>query len=201
MSNDSATSLNLPRIIVPKRYVDDRGWFSEIFHEQRLHAVGINCRFVQDNQSISKQTGTLRGLHFQLPPAAQAKLVTVLKGRILDVAVDVRRGSPTFGKHVSAELSSESGQHPVYIPIGFAPRFLTLEDDVVVMYKVSDYYAPAHDSGICWNDPDIAFPWPLKDTDIITSDKDRRLPILKEFASPFGYDGHPLASLEVPDLG
>ena len=199
MSNDSATSLNLPRIIVPKRYVDDRGWFSEIFHEQRLH-VGITCRFVQDNQSMSKRMGTLRGLHFQLPPAAQAKLVTVLKGRILDVAVDIRRGSPTFGKYVSAELSSESG-HQVYIPIGFAHGFLTLEDGVVVMYKVSDYYAPAHDSGICWNDPDIAFPWPLKDTDIITSDKDRRLPILKEFASPFGYDGHPLASLEVPDLG
>jgi dTDP-4-dehydrorhamnose 3,5-epimerase len=200
MSNDPATSLTLPRIIVPKRYVDDRGWFSEIFHEQRLLAVGITCRFVQDNQSISKRTGTLRGLHFQLPPAAQAKLITVLRGRILDVAVDVRRGSPTFGKYVSTELSSESG-HQVYIPIGFAHGFLTLEDDVVVMYKASDYYAPTHDSGICWNDPDIAFPWPLKGTDIITSDKDRRLPMLKEFASPFGYDGHPLASLKVPDLG
>ena len=118
MRNDSATSLNLPRIIVPKRHVDNRGWFSEIFHEQQLHAVGITCRFVQDNQSISKRTGTLRGLHFQFPPAAQAKLVTVLRGRILDVAVDVRRGSPTFGKYVSTELSSESG-HQIYIPIGF----------------------------------------------------------------------------------
>jgi dTDP-4-dehydrorhamnose 3,5-epimerase len=200
VSNDSATSLYLPRIIVSKRYVDDRGWFSETFHEQRLHAVGITCRFVQDNQSSSKRIGTLRGLHFQLPPAAQAKLVTVLKGRILDVAVDVRRSSPTFGKYVSTELSSESGRQ-VYIPIGFAHGFLTLEDDVVVTYKVSDFYAPAHDSGICWNDPDIAFPWPLKDSDIITSDKDRRLPMLKEFASPFGYDGHPLAPLKVPDLG
>jgi dTDP-4-dehydrorhamnose 3,5-epimerase len=200
MDKDSATSLNLPRIIVPKRYVDDRGWFSEIFHEERLYAAGIPCRFVQDNQSSSKRTGTLRGLHFQLPPAAQAKLVTVLRGRILDVAVDVRSGSPTFGKYVSTELSSDTG-HQVYIPIGFAHGFLTLEDDVVVMYKTSDYYSPAHDSGICWNDPDVAFPWPLKDTNIITSEKDRQLPMLKEFVSPFGYDGHPLAPLKVQDLG
>ena len=192
--------VNLPRIIVPKRHVDDRGWFSEIFHEKRLRDVGITCRFVQDNQSSSKRAGTLRGLHFQLPPAAQAKLVTVVKGRILDVAVDIRRGSPTFGKHVSTELSAESGRQ-LYIPVGFAHGFLTLEDDVVVMYKVSDYYAPAHDSGIRWNDPDIAIPWPFKDADIITSDKDRRLPLLKEFASPFAYDGHPLAPLTVPDLG
>jgi dTDP-4-dehydrorhamnose 3,5-epimerase len=200
MDKDSATSLNLPRIIVPKRYVDDRGWFSEIFHEERLYAAGIPCRFVQDNQSSSKRTGTLRGLHFQLPPAAQAKLVTVLRGRILDVAVDVRSGSPTFGKYVSTELSSDTG-HQVYIPIGFAHGFLTLEDDVVVMYKTTDYYSPAHDSGICWNDPDVAFPWPLKDTNIITSEKDRQLPMLKEFVSPFGYDGHPLAPLKVQDLG
>ena len=152
-----AASVNVPRIIVPKRHVDDRGWFSETFHEKRLYDAGITCRFVQDNQSSSKRAGTLRGLHFQLPPAAQAKLVTVVKGRILDVAVDIRRGSPTFGKHVSIELSAESGRQ-LYIPVGFAHGFLTLEDDVVVMYKVSDYYAPAHDSGICWNDPDIAIP-------------------------------------------
>ena len=192
--------VNLPRIIVPKRHVDDRGWFSETFHEQRLRDIGITCRFVQDNQSSSKRAGTLRGLHFQLPPAAQAKLVTVLRGRILDVAVDVRRGSPTFGKHVSTELSAESGRQ-LYIPVGFAHGFLTLEDDVVVMYKVSDYYAPAHDSGIRWNDPDIAIPWPFKDADIIMSDKDRRLPLLKEFASPFAYDGHPLGPLTVTELG
>lgn len=200
MSNVSTISVNLPRLIVPKRHVDDRGWFSEIFHQERLREIGITCRFVQDNQSSSKHTGTLRGLHFQLPPAAQAKLVTVLRGRILDVAVDVRSGSPTFGKYVSTELSSDTG-HQVYIPIGFAHGFLTLEDDVVVMYKTSDYYSPAHDSGICWNDPDVAFPWPLKDTNIITSEKDRQLPMLKEFVSPFGYDGHPLAPLKVQDLG
>ncbi len=198
MCIERTIAASLPRIIVPKRHVDDRGWFSETFHEQRLRDVGITCRFVQDNQSRSKRTGTLRGLHFQLPPAAQAKLVSVLRGKILDVAVDVRRGSPTFGKHVSTELSAESG-HQVYIPVGFAHGFLTLEDDVVVMYKVSDYYAPAHDSGIRWNDPDIAFPWPIND--VITSHRDERLPFLKEFASPFAYDGHPLVPLTVPEFG
>jgi len=191
---------SLPRIIVPRRYVDERGWFSETFHDQRLSAIGIRCRFVQDNQSSSKRKGTLRGLHFQLSPAAQAKLVTVLKGRILDVAVDVRQGSPTFGQYVSAELSFESG-HQVYIPIGFAHGFLTLEDDVVVTYKASNYYAPAYESGIRWNDPDIAFPWPMKNASIIISDKDRRLPLLREFASPFAYDGHPLLPLTVQNLG
>ena len=191
---------SLPRIIVPRRYVDERGWFSETFHDQRLSAIGIRCRFVQDNQSSSKRKGTLRGLHFQLSPAAQAKLVTVLKGRILDVAVDVRQGSPTFGQYVSAELSFESG-HQVYIPIGFAHGFLTLEDDVVVTYKASNYYAPAYESGIRWNDPDIAFAWPLKNASIIISDKDRRLPLLREFTSPFAYDGHPLLPLTVQNLG
>jgi dTDP-4-dehydrorhamnose 3,5-epimerase len=192
--------VNVPCIIVPKRHVDDRGWFREIFQEKRLYDAGITCRFVQDNESSSKRAGTLRGLHFQLPPTAQAKLITVLKGRILDVAVDIRRGSPTFGKYVSTELSSECGRQ-LYIPIGFAHGFLTLEDEVVVMYKASDYYAPAQENGIRWNDPEIAFPWPLKDDAIITSDKDRRLPMLKEFASPFPYDGSPLVPLTVVDLG
>jgi len=188
---------DLPQIIVFKWHADGRGWFSEIFHEQRLYERGITCRFVQDNQARSKRVGTLRGLHFQLPPRAQAKLVTVVRGRILDVAVDIRRGSPTFGKHVLTELSAESGRQ-LYIPVGFAHGYLTLEDDVILVYKVSDYYAPAYDSGVCWSDPDIAVPWPLKEADIITSDKDRRLPFLKEFASPFEYDGHPLVPLAVP---
>src|SRR5262245_50309194 len=115
--------MNLPRIIVSKRHDDDRGWFSEIFHEKRLQDIGITCRFVQDNESSSKRAGTLRGLHFQRPPAAQAKLVTVMNGRILDVAVDIRNGSPTFGRHVSTELSTESGRQ-MYIPVGFAHGFL-----------------------------------------------------------------------------
>jgi dTDP-4-dehydrorhamnose 3,5-epimerase len=199
MSIDSATSVNLPRLIAPKRHVDDRGWFSEIFHRQRLSDTGIACRFVQDNLSNSNRAGTLRGLHFQLPPVAQAKLVTVLRGRIMDVAVDIRRGSPTFGNHVSTELSAETGRQ-LYIPVGFAHGYLTLEDDVVLMYKVSDYYAPAYEGGIRWNDPEIGIPWPFKNTDIITSDKDGRLPLLKECDSPFVYDGQPLAPLTVLEL-
>jgi dTDP-4-dehydrorhamnose 3,5-epimerase len=186
-----ASVTDLPCIIVPKRNVDERGWLCETFHEQRLHSLGITCRFVQDNQSSSKRKGMLRGLHFQVPPAAQAKLIGVLYGRIFDVAVDIRRGSPTFGKHVAAELSAEDGRQ-FYIPVGFAHGFVTLEDDVVVMYKVTDHYAPALDAGVRWNDPAIAIPWPLKEVDIITSDKDKRLPLLKELVSPFPYDGHPL---------
>jgi dTDP-4-dehydrorhamnose 3,5-epimerase len=192
-------SHHLPQIIIPKRHVDIRGWFSETFHERRLHEVGITCPFVQDNQSSSKRAGTLRGLHFQLPPMAQAKLVSVSCGRILDVAVDVRRGSPTYGKHVATELSAESG-HQLYVPVGFAHGFLTLEDDVVVLYKVTDYYAPTYDSGIRWSDPELAIPWPCKGTDMIISDKDRQLPLLKDLTSPFDYDGHPLETLKVTEL-
>jgi dTDP-4-dehydrorhamnose 3,5-epimerase len=184
----------LPRIIAPKRYVDDRGWFSETFHELRLRDIGIAMRFVQDNQSSSKRAGTLRGLHFQVPPAAQAKLISVVRGRILDVVVDIRRGSTTFGRHVSVELSADCGLQ-VYVPEGFAHGFVTLEDEVVVMYKTSAFYSPAHDCGIFWNDPDIAFPWPFGDTEVIVSDKDKRLPSLKDFVSPFAYDGNPLTSL------
>jgi dTDP-4-dehydrorhamnose 3,5-epimerase len=185
---------DLPRVITPKRHLDPRGWFSETFHEQRLDDLDIRCRFVQDNQSYSALAGTLRGLHFQLPPHAQAKLITVLRGRILDVAVDVRRGSSTYGRHISVEISAETGLQ-VYIPVGFAHGFLTLTDDVLVMYKVSDYYAPACDSGIRWDDPDIAISWPMSATDVLVSDKDSRLPRLAEFDSPFAYDGHPLAPL------
>jgi dTDP-4-dehydrorhamnose 3,5-epimerase len=191
---------DLPRIIAPKRHVDHRGWFSESFHEERLRDIGIPCRFVQDNQSNSGRAGTLRGLHFQVPPAAQAKLVMVLRGKILDVAVDLRRGSPTYGKHVSVELSADCGRQ-VYIPTGFAHGFLTLQDDVLVTYKVSNHYAPAHDSGIRWNDPDIAVAWPTAEADVIVSDKDSHLPYLREFDSPFAYDGHPLAPMVVTELG
>src|SRR5580692_10616029 len=179
MTVDSIRSQQLPGVFVPKRYLDDRGWFSETYHQQRLREIGINHPFVQDNQSSSKRAGTLRGFHFQRLPAAQAKLVSVLRGRVLDVAVDIRRGSPSYGNYVSIELSAEGGEQ-LYIPTGFAHGFITLEDDVVVMYKASDYYAPAQEAGICWNDPDIGFSWPFKDADIIKSDKDGRLPRLKD---------------------
>lgn len=189
---------DLPQIIVPQRHMDDRGWFSETFHEQRLQELGITCRFVQDNFSKSRLKGTLRGLHFQSPPAAQAKLVGVLSGRILDVAVDLRRESPTFGNHVAAELSAEAGRQ-LYIPVGFAHGFMTLEDNTLVMYKVSDYYAPTHDSGIRWNDPDLAIAWPMG-AEVSLSDKDRQLPPLKGFESPFEFDGNPMLGLPVARL-
>src|SRR5260370_41862066 len=197
MTVASIKPLALPRMIMPKRHVDPRGWFSETFHERRLNEAGIVGRFVQDNQSSSKRAGTLRRLHFQVPPAAEAKLVSVLRGRILDVAVDIRCGSPTFGRYVSTELSAESGGQ-FYIPVGFAHAFIALEDEVLVMYKVTAYYAPEHDRGILWNDPDIAFSWPFKKADILTSDKDGRLPYLRDIESPFAYDVHPLVPLERP---
>jgi dTDP-4-dehydrorhamnose 3,5-epimerase len=190
--------MNLPRVIVPKRHADDRGWFSETFHETRLRDAGITCRFVQENQSYSRRSGTLRGLHFQAPPAAQAKLISVLRGRILDVAIDIRRGSPTYGRHVSIELDAESGRQ-FFIPAGFAHGFLTLEHDVTVNYKVSNVYAPAQESGIRWDDPDVAFPWPVSPNDIILSDKDRELPRLRALVSPFPYNGQPLGELTIPD--
>ena len=189
---------DLPRILVAKRHKDVRGWFSEIFHQKRLREVGITCPFVQDNVSYSNRKGILRGLHFQEPPAAQAKLVNVLRGKVLDVVVDVRAGSPTFGKYVSAELSDAGGEQ-IYVPVGFAHGFVTLDDDVLVTYKVSAHYDPAHDRGIRWDDPDLAFPWPAQD--VVVSDKDGKLPLLREIRSPFGYDGNPLVALEVTELG
>jgi len=200
MSTSSTRSPQVPLVFVPKRHTDDRGWFSETLHQQRLRELGINHPFVQENQSSSKRAGTLRGFHFQRPPAAQAKLVSVVRGRILDVAVDIRRSSPSYGNYVSIELSAEGGEQ-LYIPTGFAHGFITLEDDVVVMYKASDYYAPSQEAGICWNDTDIGFPWPFKDADTIKSDKDGRLPRLKDLDSPFPYEGQPLAAMTIPKLG
>ena len=188
-----------PFIIIPRRHADSRGWLSETFCPERLRDLGIICNFVQENQSNSSRRGTLRGFHFQSPPAAQAKLISVLRGRILDVAVDIRRNSPTFGRYVSVDLSSDNGKQ-LFVPIGFAHGFVTLEDEVSVMYKVSDYYAPSREGGIRWTDPDIGFPWPFKEADIIKSEKDGKLQLLKDLESPFPYDGNPLMSLPVFDL-
>ena len=190
---------SLPTVIVPKRHIDARGWFSETFHEARWRAVGIASSFVQDNQSQSSRRGTLRGFHFQEPPAAQAKLVSVPRGRILDVAVDIRRGSPTFGKYVSVELSGDSARQ-LFVPIGFAHGFVTLDDEVLVMYKVSEYYDAGRDGGIRWNDPQIGFPWPFGATDMIRSERDDRLPLLKDYRSPFPYDGEPLTAVATVSL-
>ncbi len=190
---------DVPRVIVPRRHGDDRGWFSETFRETWLPQLGIACRFVQQNETLSLRVGTLRGLHFQVPPSAQAKLVGVCRGRVLDMVVDVRNGSPTYGGHISVELSAETG-HQLYIPVGFAHGFLTLEDDAVVGYKVSDYYAPACDTGLRWNDPDLALPWPVDDDSVVLSDRDRRLPFLREFVSPFPYNGAPLEPITPADF-
>lgn len=180
------------KLICPKRIEDDRGWFSEAFNEKLFASAGINCRFVQDNQSLSRRPGTLRGLHFQTPPFGQAKLVRCVNGSIFDVAVDVRKGSPTWGRWVSAEISAVNGLQ-LFIPVGFAHAFMTLVADTEVLYKVTAPYAPRHDGGIRWNDPDIGVAWPLSaNVEVSLSPKDAELPLLSEFDSPFEYDGEPL---------
>lgn len=158
---------------------------------------GIDDRFVQDNHSLSVPVGTLRGLHFQTPPFEQAKLVRCIRGRIFDVAVDIRSGSPTFGRWVGAELSAENGNQ-LYVPVGFAHGFVTLEPSTEVTYKVSNLYSPENDGGIFWDDPQIGIEWPLpQSVDPILSPKDARQPLLRDFDSPFSYDGVPLELVEV----
>jgi len=154
-------------------------------------SLGIDSTFVQDNQSYSKYSGTIRGIHFQRPPHAQAKLVRCVKGRILDYAIDLRKGSPTYGHHVCAELTAQNG-HQMFVPIGFGHAFVTLEDDTEVAYKVSDVYSPGHDGGIVWNDPALGIDWPLPAGGATLSVKDQALPPLAAFDSPFEYDGNPL---------
>lgn len=183
------------QLIQPTRHGDARGWFTEVYSEPAFAAIGIACRFVQDNHSRSVPAFTLRGLHFQTMPRGQAKLVRCIRGRIFDVAVDLRRGSPSFGKWVGAELSAENG-HQLFVPVGFAHGFLTLEPECEVSYKCSDTYAPAHDAGIRWNDPAIGIEWPLPPgVEPELSGKDRVQPLLADFQSDFVYDGSPLTPL------
>jgi dTDP-4-dehydrorhamnose 3,5-epimerase len=179
------------QLIETKRFVDERGWFAETYQRDRLAAMGVIEQFVQDNHSMSVAAGTLRGIHFQRPPHAQAKLVRCLRGRIWDVAVDLRRGSPTYGRWTAVELSAENGRQ-LYVPLGFGHAFLTLEPNCEVTYKASDFYAPASDGGIRWDDPTIAVSWPMGAENVQLSPKDAVLPLLAEFESPFTYDGRPL---------
>ena len=153
------TALAGVKLIVPVRHGDARGYFSEVYREDALLAAGIGIRFVQDNQSMSAPVGVLRGLHFQTPPMAQAKLVRVIAGAILDVAVDIRRGSPTYGRHVAVVLSASEGNQ-LLVPEGFAHGFCTLEPNSTVTYKVSRYYSPECDKGLLWNDPALGIAWP-----------------------------------------
>ena len=179
-----------------KRHSDQRGWFSETFRMDRFSAyIGADL-FIQDNQSFSCDAGTLRGLHFQVPPHPQAKLVRCLAGAIFDVAVDIRKGSPTYGQWIGVELSAENGKQ-LFIPAGFAHGFMTLEPDTMVFYKVSDYYAPECDRGLAWNDPTIAIEWPLDRGAAVLSAKDEKQPSLHDFDSPFAYDGVPMSLTEV----
>lgn len=171
-----------PALIHPKVHGDARGHFFEAFRQDLFQReVDPGVTFVQDNQSLSRPVGTVRGLHFQLEPRAQAKLVRVLRGAILDIAVDIRPDSPTFGKHVAAELSAEN-QAQLYVPVGFAHGFCTLEPDTEVFYKTSDYYSPEHDRGLAWNDPALGIFWPVLEADATLSDRDRRHPALADLA-------------------
>jgi dTDP-4-dehydrorhamnose 3,5-epimerase len=172
--------------IRPVRHGDARGFFSEIFRDDVLRRHGIEMQFVQENHSLSAERGVVRGLHFQIPPMAQAKLVRAVAGAIFDVAVDIRTGSPTYGRHVAAVLSAAEGNQ-LFVPEGFAHGFCTLEPRTEVVYKVNRYYSPEHDRGLAWNDAALDIPWPLGAGEAILSDKDRRQPSLAELPAIFEY--------------
>lgn len=172
------------KIIQPLKYGDARGFFSEVYKQRDWQKEGLNYNFVQDNHSLSAPIGTLRGLHFQMPPFAQGKLVRVVRGRILDVAVDIRRSSPTFGKHVAVEISAENWRQ-LLVPVGFAHGFVTLESNTEVLYKVTAPYSATHDRGLAFDDPDLGIEWPLPATGAILSEKDKLWPRLRELENYF----------------
>ncbi|WP_078543694.1 dTDP-4-dehydrorhamnose 3,5-epimerase [Litchfieldia alkalitelluris] len=172
-------------VIEPSVFGDHRGWFMETYSDSKFKEAGIDLNFVQDNQSFSATKGTLRGLHYQLNPKAQTKLVRCTKGSIFDVAVDIRKGSPTYGQWYGIELSAENKKQ-LLVPKGFAHGFMTLTDDVEVQYKVDELYAPDCDRGIIWNDPDIGIEWPMDITPVL-SGKDEKAPFLKDAEVNFQY--------------
>ena len=182
------TALAIPdvKLITPDIFRDDRGFFSETFNLRALAAHGVSGNFVQDNHSLSVEPGVVRGLHFQLPPAAQDKLVRVTRGAILDVAVDIRSGSPTYGQHVAVTLSAENWEQ-LWVPKGFAHGFCTLQPNTEVVYKVTDYYAPDCDRGLRWNDPDLGINWPVTADRAILSAKDAASPMFGQMSSAFQY--------------
>jgi dTDP-4-dehydrorhamnose 3,5-epimerase len=180
------TSLPDVKIVTPARFGDERGFFSEIYNRRALADVGIDMAFNQENHAFSADRGTLRGLHFQCPPATQTKLLRVLRGAIVDVCVDCRKGSPTFGQHVMVELLAESGQQ-ILCPKGFAHGILTLMPHTEIAYKVDAYYAPELDLGIRFDDPVLGIDWPLPKSEMILSEKDRNLPDFRDLPDVFTY--------------
>ena len=187
MTKLETTSLGIPdvKIIRPIKQGDARGFFSETYNLREYAAAGLDLPFVQDNHSLSAQVGTVRGLHYQSPPFAQGKLVRVVRGRIFDVALDIRRSSPSFGQHVTAEISAEAWNQ-IFVPVGFAHGFVTLEPDTEVVYKVTNYYAREHDHGILWNDPALQIKWPFVEREVMVSEKDRANPRLADAVNLFG---------------
>jgi dTDP-4-dehydrorhamnose 3,5-epimerase len=184
------------KVLTPARFVDSRGWFSESWNKQRFENCGVAVDFVQDNHSLSVAASTIRGLHYQRVPFAQSKLVRCIRGRIYDVAVDLRRESPTFCEWVGVELSAEKGNQ-LFIPAGFAHGFLTLEPDCEVAYKVDAYYAPQADGGIAWNDTRLKINWPIGNEAPVLSEKDAALPVVDQADFDFEYDGRPLLPLQI----
>jgi len=183
----SSTAIPDVRLIKLNRYLDPRGYFAETYSRRLLAGLGIDCDFVQHNQSLSASQGVVRGLHFQAPPHAQAKLLRVNGGAILDVAVDLRHGSPTYGRHVSVVLKAEDWTQ-IFIPAGFAHGFCTLAPDTEITYMVSRYYAPTHDRGLAWDDPDLGIDWPVRASEAILSDKDRKHPTFADLPAYFHYE-------------
>jgi dTDP-4-dehydrorhamnose 3,5-epimerase len=171
-------------LYTPRRFEDQRGWFSETFNGSTLAHELHGVTFVQDNHAYSKHLHTLRGLHFQTPPKAQDKLLRVVRGAVFDVAVDIRRASPTFGRHVSAVLSAENGVQ-IFVPKGFAHGYLTLAPDTEVLYKVSDFYSRAHEAGLAWNDPALGIDWGVAPDQVIVAERDGLLPRLDRLDAVF----------------
>ena len=174
------------KLFTPAKFADSRGYFVETYNGKRMAEAGISATFVQDNQSLSTRRGTIRGLHFQLSPEPQAKLVRVLAGAVFDVAVDLRAGSPTFGRWCGATLTAAAGEQ-IFIPVGFAHGFCTLDEDTVVAYKVDGFYAKACEAGLRWDDPDLAITWPIAAGDVHVSEKDAVLPRLRDVTAPFPF--------------